>query len=399
MFLFFVSSDVYATGGQSNDLWMKSFVDSWNGSGCNRVNIGGEGSANVNRRFNNDCIVTVCQWFSGNDSPATSGCGTALSATYIGNASGVYVDCTVSGMRHVVMPKSYTSYLLYDYIGNVSDAYYPGTNLLSANVVIISPPVVVSETGSYGCYVMKVGAGNSDDVGDIYWIGFGDAYYDLQYSLECGILDGDPCPSPTPTPSPVPSQTPTPLYTFSPPPPHTPVPFVAPTFLTVPTTIPVQGEFSYDSETGMGTISVTIDSKDEYVEAPVLDEAYYEEVTSDIPRSSTYQDESSDYESIVEIYAGKGYDLVDNIASTSIKTAVDWSLALILEHPVLSALSTTTFETGSETAYCSLTWSYKGHDVEFSFCDLIDEMQVLKVVIISVASIYSLMIILGKGGD
>ena len=65
----------------------------------------------------------------------------------------------------------------------------------------------------------------------------------------------------------------------------------------------------------------------------------------------------------------------------------------------MSALTTLDISSGSDTPYCSMSWEFQGRDVEFSFCDLIDEMQILKVVIIAVASVYSLMIVLGKGGD
>src|SRR4030042_5129101 len=150
-------------GGQASDLWIRDFFATWNASGCNRYNTDGSGSVSIKRRFTNytnTCPTTVCQWFGSSSSPSTSACGGSLSIAYQGyKMVGIDVTCENGLGRHVTLPKTFTPYRLYDYIGNVSDSYYTGYPLTTSKLGIISEPIYESTT-SFAFYAVALSHGN-----------------------------------------------------------------------------------------------------------------------------------------------------------------------------------------------------------------------------------------------
>ena len=97
---------------------------------------------------------------------------------------GIDVTCENGIGRHITLPKTFTPYRLYDYIGNVSDSYYTGYPLTTSALGIISEPIYESTT-SFAFYAVALSHGNSAEIGKVYWVGCGNAYTNLQPAAPC----------------------------------------------------------------------------------------------------------------------------------------------------------------------------------------------------------------------
>jgi hypothetical protein len=203
---------------------------------------------------------------------------------------------------------------------------------------------------------------------------------------------GYPTPSPTPTPSTttttVTSTTTTTVTSTTTTTNPYPVPSV--TVVNTPTGI-VEGGFTYDPNTGVGTISVSIEQDVEYVD---LDDEVYNVGSGTVGNEIPLADGSleSDYTLALQNYMTVGSSTVGAVSEGYFRPVVDWLLNMVMNHPVMSYFSQITFTVTSPV--CSFTVDLFGQTIEFSFCNLDDEFLILRLVIVGIAGIYSVFIVL-----
>lgn len=216
--------------------------------------------------------------------------------------------------------------------------------------------------------------------GRIYWVGFGDCYADFEPAeIPEKFLNGYEEPPPEPPPVEEPEE---------------PEPPPEPDFNYGSETVhvgDVDGGFSYDSNTGVGTISVNIDMRQENVEIP--DNAYdvgTYTMSNKLPLSNG--GETSDISDAVDDYIAYGSTTVNYIAKTHVKSVVNWILDMIMNHPVMSFFNNVDVIFANE--FCEVSIPLFGKTIKFGFCDLDDELSMLRLVVIGIAGIYSVIIVL-----
>lgn len=236
---------------------------------------------------------------------------------------------------------------------------------------------------------------------DVTWIATGDCV-DQQEDAEADMDCSDyfyTCPTPTPplTPTPTPTPTPNPTVAPTPPPPlWTPHPQPTPLATVVPDVVvgDVEGSFSYDAETGIGTISVSLKQDVEMVTVP--DEIYNNElpeVDSNIPLSLDDERGTDDSGAVVDSLVGQVDNVLEDGKDSWFKPVVDSFLDVVFEHPFLEYFRTAA-DIQTSDSICSVSIDLFGSTITFGFCDLDDELALLKAVILVVATVYGAFIVI-----
>jgi hypothetical protein len=199
--------------------------------------------------------------------------------------------------------------------------------------------------------------------------------------------------TPTPTPTPLITPTPTPLVTLTPTPTPTPTPvlYPIPSVIVTQSVGEVDGNFTYDSTTGVGTLTVTVKNDVELVDLP---EKVYEVGSSTVdskiplPGGGTTDDEQV----AVEGYLTKSGEVFDAVKVGFFKSVIEGIIDLAMNHPFLAYFNNVTFTVVDPV--CSFTVDLFGKTLEFGFCGLENELNILKLVIIGIAGVYSVFIVM-----
>lgn len=284
------------------------------------------------------------------------------------------------------------------------DACYGAKKMISSkNIIVVDPTNIQSISNNRYClpypYIYlefpQNNAGGSwagyclnMDTGYIYWVGFGDSY-NMQYPLPCELGGECPTPIPTPSPSPIPTLIPTP----PPPTPPPPTPLPQPQFTVVPNVEvgDIEGTFSYDETTGQGTITVTVSLDQEMVTLP---EEIYDVGTGTMSSGLPLVEggETDDLETALNSYLAAGSSTVGAVASTWFQPVVNWILDMVFHHPVMAYFNEIDFQLSDE--FCEVSIDLWGKTITFGFCDLTDELAVLRLIIVGVAGVYAVFIVL-----